>query len=51
MLKVQKMKGYEYPLKDSEGKYYGYYSIKADAKPCGFKGEKCIEEFEILIKY
>ena len=50
-MKTQKMKGYIYPLKDKEGEYYGYYSIKADAKPVGFKGEKLVEEFEILIKY
>lgn len=43
-----KFKGYEYPLKDSKGNiYYGYYSIKETAKPCGFKDEKLVEEFEI----
>lgn len=46
----QKMKGYEYPLKDKEGPYKGYYSIKADAKPLGFKGEKKVSEFTIEIK-
>ena len=44
------MRGYEYPLKDHEGSYKGYYSIKADAEPAHFKGEKLVSEFEIEIK-
>lgn len=45
-----KFKGYEYPLEDKEGKYYGYYSIKEDKEPLGFPGERLIEEFELNIK-
>lgn len=43
-----KFKVYEYPLKDAKGKtYYGSYTIKETAKPCGFKGEKLVQTFEL----
>lgn len=43
-----KFKVYEYPLKDARGKtYYGSYTIKETAKPCGFKRERLVDTFEI----
>ena len=49
-MKLHKFKSYQYPLEDKEGKYYGYYSIKAEANPVGFPGEKLIGEFEVYVK-
>lgn len=49
-MKVIKLKAYEYPLKDKDGWYKGYYTIKESAKPVGFKGEKFIGSFEIFVK-
>ena len=47
----QKMKRYEYPIK-VKGKganYTGSYTIKADAKPLGFKGEKVVQRFTMAV--
>lgn len=41
------LQAYEYPLKDKEGSYKGYYTIRKGAKPVGFPGEKLVEEFEV----
>lgn len=43
---LQKFKVYEYPLKGKEGPYEGSYTIKAEVKPLGFKGEHLVQEFE-----
>ena len=48
---MTKFKVYEYPLKDNNGKtYFGSYTIKADVKPCGFKGERLVDSFEAKVK-
>lgn len=42
-----KLKVYEYPIKHPNGTiYYGSYTIKATAKPVGFKGEKLVSVFD-----
>ena len=45
-----KLYAYEYPLKDKDGEYEGYYTIREGAKPVGFKGEKLVDTFEIEAK-
>jgi len=45
---LQKMKRYEYPIKVGKEKTLtGSYTIKEDAKPLGFKGEKLVQKFEM----
>ena len=42
------MKRYEYPIKVGKEKTLtGSYTIKEDAKPLGFKGEKLVQKFEM----
>ena len=51
MLKKERFKVYEYPLKDKNGNvYFGSYTIKADVKPKGFKGEKIVDKFVAEVK-
>ena len=46
-----KLKVYEYPLKNNDGKiYYGSYTIKENVKPLKFKGERLVQVFEYEIK-
>ena len=41
-------KVYEYPIKHPRGfTYYGSYTIKADVKPLGYKGEKLVSKFSV----
>lgn len=48
---MKKFKVYEYPLKDNNGKtYYGSYTIKEEANPCGFPGERLVDRFEAKTK-
>jgi len=50
-MKSQKFKVYEYPLIDVRGHiYYGSYTIKESAKPCGFKNEQLVDTFEAVVK-
>ena len=52
MLKNQKFKVYEYPLKGKNNKtYYGSYTIKENVKPLGFFGEKLVDTFETPVKF
>ena len=45
----QKMKRYEYPLKAGKNEYVGSYTIKEDAEPLGFKGEKLVQRFTMVV--
>lgn len=51
MLKEQKFKVYEYPIKGEKGKsdYLGSYTIKEGVKPLGYKGERIIDKFTALV--
>lgn len=51
MVKKQKFKVYEYPIKHKDGStYYGSYTIKSEAKPHKFKGEKLVDIFTAYAK-
>lgn len=51
MLVSKTFKVYEYPLKDiNNNTYFGSYTIKSEAKPLGFKGEKLVDTFEAKVK-
>ena len=43
---IQKMKVYEYPLKDENEEYYVFYTIKEEVEPLRFDKEKLIQSFE-----
>lgn len=50
MLKKQRFKVYEYPIKDKNGTYLGSYTIKNDLPPLGYKGEKLVQAFTTWVK-
>lgn len=45
----QKMKRYEYPIKEGKKEYVGSYTIRADVEPLGLKGEKLVQMFSMNI--
>lgn len=47
MLKKQRFKVYEYPIKKEKGRgeYTGSYTIKEGVKPLGYKGEQLVSRF------
>lgn len=48
----RQFKVFEYPIKHPNGKdvYYGSYTIGANVKPLGYKGEKLVQTFSALVK-
>ena len=47
----QRLKVYEYPLKDGKGQiYYGSYTIKNEIEPLGFKGERLVQKFTVEVE-
>lgn len=45
----QKMKRYEYPVKEGKQTTTGSYTIKEDSQPLGFKGEKLVQRFDMVV--
>ena len=45
----QKMKRYEYPIKEGTKQHVGSYTIRADVKPLGLKGEKLVQMFSMNV--
>ena len=51
MVKKQKFKVYEYPIKHKDGStYFGSYTIKDGVKPLHYKGEKLVQTFSAYAK-
>ena len=49
-MRQQKFKVYQYPIKHPNGTvYYGSYTIKSEAQPKHFKGEKLVQKFTTTV--
>lgn len=52
MVKKQRFKVYEYPIKAKDGStYMGSYTIKEGVKPLGYKGERLVQAFTTRVKF